>query len=984
MAVLFLSHSSLNDRDADALTDWLSAHGFNDVFVDHHDIRGGASWGEALRRSAGACRVILCLVTQNWLNSANCFNEFLSAWYMGKRIVPLFATGPAEMLTAEARQRLQEVKNEYQGLDISRCISASGEIDLSRDPNTEELLSSGLRAAGALSDIGLDPGAFDVDPEFRPIPFLGLSSFSDEDADAALFYGRSAEIAGVIEELRTMRVNADRRPLVLLGASGAGKSSLLRAGVIPRLRREAPGWAPMRAFRPGMDPLQNFADAMAKSFADFGAEDAPGVIRQRLFSAWSAADRADGALTAAGRKQLETALEVEGTRLRRAADRPRATILVSIDQAEELLVANGDAAEALADYLRAALEAEAEWRLAFTIRTDSFRELQSHSLFEGLEARGYDLRSVPVFRFDNLIEEPAKRYGVDIDPALVRQLVADAPKSDALPLLSFALERLWTQFAAKGSLTLEDYTSLGGLSKLITTASEAALAGLGPSADLEASPARPTERDVELGEKTFVPALASINAEGAPVRRVAALSELPVEGRRILQQFERWRLIVRKADDADPTRSTVEVAHEAIFREWWRLKKWLEPERQRLAALRGLTGAADAWDHGERNPSLLIHFDDRLREVRALQKNPRYADLINQKETEYLAAALTKARGMTRRRVIRRAVTALLFGTTVLGAVGYYFEAELKREWARVMDFQPYQLDSAAIAALEPGAIFSECSGDVACPELVVIPAGRFIMGNRGDGAQAEKPHRRVTIERFAAGRFEVTHDEWEYCVDLTQKRRQQTRDADGAPIGCEPVSDRGFGRGDRPVINVTWAQAKGYVRFLNYMSAGSAEEGPYRLLSEAEWEYAARAGARRGAYSWGDATDEACVFGNVANAKTKVKYDFTYDAFACDDGYIETAPVGSFFPNSFGLYDMHGNVQEWVADCWHGWYNGAPTDQSVWGPEDGGDCDHGPVRGGSWVNSPENTRSAHRARAERSTRDGTFGFRIARSLPAE
>ena len=200
---------------------------------------------------------------------------------------------------------------------------------------------------------------------------------------------------------------------MILGASGAGKSSLLKAGIIPRLRREAPAWLPLRAFRPGADPLLNFAEALARTLADFGKVEAHGVIRDRLFDAWSKAERAGGELTPAGRAALEAALEAEGRKLRDAAGRDGATILISVDQAEEMARADGDSGEALADYLRAALAAAASrWQLAFTIRTDSFPELQSHRRFQDLKARGYDLRAMPVFRFDSVVEEPAKRYGV--------------------------------------------------------------------------------------------------------------------------------------------------------------------------------------------------------------------------------------------------------------------------------------------------------------------------------------------------------------------------------------------------------------------------------------------------------------------------------------------------------------------------------------------------------------------------------------------
>jgi hypothetical protein len=310
MPVLFISHSSKDDARVDALANWLHANGFTDFFIDHQQIAGGDKWPEALRASAGSCRVVVCLVTPSWLASLECFNEFGAAWYMGKRIIPLLA---AEPIDAPSRERLAKVLAEDQGLNIAACVDENGGLDLARYPNVERRLKEGLRAAGANSRVGLDPEAFAVDVKMRPMPFPGLSSFGDDDADAALFYGRGGEIAQVLEELRKVRAERDLRPFVILGASGAGKSSLLRAGVIPRLRREAPAWLPLRAFRPGADPLLNFAEALARTFADFGPSEAHGFIRDRLMGTWAKAERDDkGNITSGGLAALEAVLETEG------------------------------------------------------------------------------------------------------------------------------------------------------------------------------------------------------------------------------------------------------------------------------------------------------------------------------------------------------------------------------------------------------------------------------------------------------------------------------------------------------------------------------------------------------------------------------------------------------------------------------------------------------------------------------------------------
>jgi hypothetical protein len=669
MPVLFISHSSKDDAHANVLAAWLRANGYTDFFIDHQQIAGGDKWPEALRASAGSCRVVVCLVTPNWLASLECFNEFGAAWYMGKRIIPLFLVPPSTKLNAEAKARLDRVCGEDQGIDLKTCSTAKGALVIDADQNVASRLKAGLRAAGANSRVGLDPEAFAIDMKLRPTPFPGLSSFGDDDADAALFYGRSGEIAQVLEELRKVRAERDLRPFVILGASGAGKSSLLKAGIIPRLRREAPAWLPLRAFRPGADPLLNFAEALARTFADFGPREAHGVIRDRLMGAWTKAERNKGELTPDGLGVLEAALEAEGQALRNAAGRPNASILISVDQAEEMARAEGKSGEALADYLRAALgTTRSPWQLAFTIRTDSFPELQNHRRFQNLAARGYDLRALPVFRFDSVVEEPAKRYGVEVDNVLVDALMDDAPKEDALPLLAFALQRLWRQYAASGKLTKDNYDKVGGLKGLIEDAAERALRGLEPEQDVPLPSALPAKR-AELGASIFVPALVRISDQGAPIRRVAAWTSFSDEQQELLGGFDRWRLVVRKGE-ADG--GTVEVAHEALFREWARLKGWLEPERARLEVLRSLQVDAATWDRNGRDAAFLNHRDKRLGEAAAVVGIERYRQRLGQLEFDYVAACQVAERFAHRRTRRYQALVGTLATLLVLGGVTWW------------------------------------------------------------------------------------------------------------------------------------------------------------------------------------------------------------------------------------------------------------------------------------------------------------------------
>ena len=243
-------------------------------------------------------------------------------------------------------------------------------------------------------------------------------------------------------------------------------------------------------------------------------------------------------------------------------------------------------------------------------------------------------------------------------------------------------------------------------------------------------------------------------------------------------------------------------------------------------------------------------------------------------------------------------------------------------------------------------------------PLMILLPAGEFVMGSGlSAGIYREGPEHPVTVPAFALGRSEVTFDDY----DLYAK-------ANGRRI----PDDGGLGRGNRPVVNVSWFEANEYVQWL------SAQTGfAYRLPSEAEWEYAVRAGGKRGApYSTGD-----CISGLKANFNDALPATFNN----CPSSGISVGkaqPVGSYAPNGFGLYDMHGNVFEWTADCVHLGYERAPSDGSAWLQEADGNCTERILRGGSWQSGQVSVRSALRAALGPKEASGLIGFRVARSIP--
>ncbi len=238
--------------------------------------------------------------------------------------------------------------------------------------------------------------------------------------------------------------------------------------------------------------------------------------------------------------------------------------------------------------------------------------------------------------------------------------------------------------------------------------------------------------------------------------------------------------------------------------------------------------------------------------------------------------------------------------------------------------------------------------------KMVVVPAGSYQMGSPSSEAgrhDGEGPVHRVTIPRpFAVGAYEVTFAEWDACVDS------------GGCGGYRP-DDEGWGRGRRPVINVSWEDAQ---RFVAWLRQRTGHE--YRLLSEAEWEYVARAGT----------TTPFHTGSTIATSQANYDGNYTYGNGRTGEYREKTVLVGSFNANTYGLYDVHGNVWEWVEDCWNVSYRGSPSDGSAW---ERGDCGGRVLRGGSWSFRPRNLRSANRIRINPGDRDDGNGFRVARTL---
>ena len=309
-----------------------------------------------------------------------------------------------------------------------------------------------------------------------------------------------------------------------------------------------------------------------------------------------------------------------------------------------------------------------------------------------------------------------------------------------------------------------------------------------------------------------------------------------------------------------------------------------------------------------------------------------------------------------------------------------------KRLWlvaVTVMGLTASQQATAETFAPEPGSVFRDC---LRCPEMVVIPAGHFMMGSSAEETDreievapnsdksfiktfvlTEKPQHEVTFNLpFALAKFPVTKNEFAAFVEETGYTHAPGCSLYALQYHVSPKADwrlPGFIQTERdPAICVNWQDAKAYIEWLNKKSTNYANDGPYRLPSEAEWEYAARAGTRTARW-WGDTIGR----NNADCARCGSKWD-----------QERTAPVGSFHPNPFGLYDVLGNVDQWTEDCWNESYIDAPTDGAAWTV---GNCERRLARGGSWSGFPWVIRSATRFGLTAEKRSDLTGFRIAKTL---
>ena len=557
MARVFISHSSRDGAAARSIADWLLERGFETPFLDfdkHSGIPPGADWERTLYREIGASQALLIVQSANWNASKWCFAEFAQARALGKPIFQLVGVEPQGSQASD--EYLAPITPDLQQLDLRQDRQAA--LDT---------------LARQLSELALeDRGGFAWDSSRSPYP--GLLCFEQEDA--AIYFGRDAEIRELIERLQVLRIHGIGRLLVLLGSSGAGKSSLLRAGLLPRLARSGRHWLQLPPFRPGSKPCQALAQALALALD--GARD------------WRQLDHLLDQAHAQGR--LPQTLADLAVDLRLANKAQGAQVLIAVDQAEELFTeADPEQLRRFFTILSAALGECASFQVVMTLRSDFLGYLQAA---EGLTVPLQELSLAPLagVRIAEIIKGPAQVAGIELEEAFVQAAVQDARTDDALPLLAFALRELHDGYGKDRMFSLSDYRALGnaqeGLSPLENAVRRAA--------DGVLELCRPSQLELEALRDAFVPALVRVNDQGDYTRRPAPWELLPPLAQPLLMRLVEARLL---SVDQRGQERWVEVAHEALLRKWPLLRQWLDEAREFLVGSQQLERELGDWQRAQ-------------------------------------------------------------------------------------------------------------------------------------------------------------------------------------------------------------------------------------------------------------------------------------------------------------------------------------------------------------------------------------------------
>jgi WD40 repeat protein len=695
---IFISHSSVDLRAAKALKSWLVEQDpplANEIFLDADTMRPGLLWKGQLKQAIKNCEAVVCLTSKSWAERSECEAEFRTAENLDKRIF---------CARLEQSSRADEKTKAWQRVDL---FGSDEEIKIHLGDGGPPIAFSadGLQALKEeiiTKGIGADSFVWPPPEEPDRAPYRGWEPL--EEVDAAVYFGRDAELLRAMDKLRGMRKSAEESLFVILGPSGSGKSSFLRAGLLPRLRRTDRDFVVLdKVVRPETHVLtgkNGLAEAIHATRKRLG-------LKEPLL-----ADIKEACLNDADRVRdlLHEIQEARPGPRDDPDDLGLPTLVIPVDQAEELF--SDDAVQEAPRFLdmielhsRADLARQLSLILAITIRTDRHQALQTAKQLAGAKSVVFDdLKPMPQGQFREVIVGPARRATEDgtkleVDPALVNQLLEDCTEgADTLPLLALTLARLFKEYGGDGDLTLDEYTRMGGMRDVVQTEVDTILS---------LDPKKRQERLARL-RPAFVPWLATFNRDNdIPVRRVAKWDNLPKEAGDLLQQFVDRRLLMK---DSRRGGDVVEIALESLLRQWKELKDWLEEERAELKMADSLQQNAADWEDQNRDDEYLLP-GQRLADAERLLNRPDFREHL---EPARPFVDASKASEKHRKRVFRALVAAAL--ALVVGIALVVARAKWSEYQTRQSEDQMRQRQNAAWRLVsEAGQMLngSRAGGDV-------------------------------------------------------------------------------------------------------------------------------------------------------------------------------------------------------------------------------------------------------------------------------
>lgn len=758
------------------------------------------------------------------------------------------------------KPEIERLKSELESVRSNQKAELSGDGALAQGMGNKAVGREGILIEGNvyIGTPSKDQQKEDDLPTPGESPFKGLQYY--DVADAPLFFGRTNLTNTLLEHIRTQRF------LAVVGASGSGKSSVVRAGVVAALQGQ-PGWRTL-IVTPTAHPLETLALALT---SDSESVSAAKTLRDDM--------RGD-----------PESLHLYARRLMTNDSKVR--MLLVVDQFEELFTLCRDVAERDA-YINNLLTATSDdtqgpLTIVITIRADFYHHcVPFQGLRTALETHQKIIGSMNQDELRQAIVSPAETNGWEFEPGLIDLMLRDVSEEPgALPLLSHALLATW-QRRRRRTLTLAGYSEAGGVRGAI------------------AKTAEDTYQRLTLGQQQIARSiflrLTELGEGTQDTRRRVNLSEL--EPRLEAQKSEEQVLqLLTDARLVTTDKDSVEVAHEALIREWPTLRHWLDEDREALRVHRHLTESAQGWESNGRDAGDLYR---GTRLVQALEWANAHPAEISLVEAEYLKSCRAEHRRERRAVQIRWAsiITAIVFGliVVVLGVTGQlnpYIYRPLSMEW-------------------------------------ITIPAGEFNMGSESGNSAPSQVHL-VYLDAFEIGKYEVTNQQYLQCV----KAGACSEPLNGEYKHTEKVKF--------PVKDVSWFDGDDFCKW---------NDSNGRLPTEAEWEKSAR-GTDGRTYPWGEGIDS--TFANFNSNRS--------------------VPVGSYESGKspYGVYDMAGNVWEWVADWYDpNYYKNSPTTNPT-GPESG---TVRALRGGSWGSPEKDLHSANRGRNLPSVAVNIFGFRCARDV---